>query len=143
LSKLQSIAARYSAALGAAQTLDPLSDDEKLNVLRCIMRFGLAWNRLATEVKLGGKDRDAYSDDEWRAYIADSASYFNSHLRDFGSEEGCIGYIVYWMGWMFPELKRENPYATLWPDKLDISETPKIIEWFISQPDAANYGYRA
>lgn len=143
MSKLQSIVARYSAALGAAQTLDPLSDDERLNVLRCVARFGLVWNRLNTEYKLNGKWRDGFTDEEWRAYIADSSTFFNANLRDYGGEAAMIGYIRYWMSWMYPELKRENPSDTLWKDRLAESEIPKVIDQFLTLPDRADYGYRA
>jgi hypothetical protein len=142
LSKLQAIAARYSAAIDAAQSFN-VDEGDRLHTLRCIMRFGLAWNQLASLHKHSGKDRDAYTDDEWRAYVAKSSAFFNANLRDFGSEEGCINYIRHCMSWIFPELKRENPSDTLWKDRLDVSGIPNIIEWFVALPDKEVYGYKA
>ncbi len=140
---MHTIAARYAAALTAAETITPSQSDEgRLNILRSVMRFGLVWNRLASEWRYSSKEREDFTDEEWRAYISDSVSFYNSNLRDFGSEENCVAYITHWMSWLFPELKRANPSAALWADKLDASEIPEIIKWFVSLPDAQDYGYR-
>lgn len=138
-SALKSIAARYAGVLKVAGSLEPLSDEKRLHVLRCVMRYGLVWNRLAGDYRLNGKTREQMNVEEWQKFIAENTEFFNANLRDFGQD--CTGYITHWMSWLFPDLKRHNPTAKLWRDRLAESEIPKVIEWFLALPDRADYGY--
>jgi hypothetical protein len=138
LSKLKAIAARYAAGLSASETLTPLADEQRLHVMRCLMRYGLVWNHLNTVISLGHKTREEMSDDEWLEFRTSSVAFFNSNLRDFGSEAGMSSYIRTRMAWLFPEAPRVKKGVWMC---LPESELPKIMAWFVTLSDAAEYGY--
>ena len=140
--KLTAIAARYAAGMKAAAQLAPLSDERRLNALRAVKRYGLVWNCLLTLIPHGHKTREEMTDDEWRSFIAWCVEFFNANLRDFGTEEGCVSYIRFQMRYLLAGLGLAHSTAGVWRDVIDESEIPKVIAWFVSLPDAAEYGYK-
>ncbi len=138
MSKLNAIASRYAAGLTAAEALDPLSDEQRLHVMRCLMRYGLVWNHLNSVIRFRHKTREEMTDDEWAEFREGSVRFFNNNLRDFGSEDGMSWYVRTLMAWLFPEAPRVK--EGLWTC-IPKSELPKIFAWFVALPDAAEYGY--
>ena len=86
--------------------------------------------------------REEMADDEWRSFIAWCVEFFNANLRDFGTEKGCVSYIRFQMRYLLAGLGLARSTAGVWRDVIDESEIPKVIAWFVSLPDAADYGYK-
>jgi hypothetical protein len=115
--------------------LAPVCDEQRLETLRAVMRYGIGVNHLASVLELQSRGFRSATPEEWEKYVGAQA---RRDLGQFGKEELVVGYVCTQMAWLFPDLPRER--SGLWAGKrMDASALPEVVSRFRSLHGAREF----